>query len=293
MDLVRRALADLGGVPVRAGSLDRDGRALMWVEAGAGTTVVLVAGAGETVLTWGPLFGRLVQRGRIVAYDRAGLGSSSPHPRATAQDAVDDLAALVETVGPAVVVGHSWGGLLAEVLALTRPDLVRGLVLVDPTHEDVFGAVPLRLRLAEAAMLRGIVVRNRLGRARPVVAGMAQELAEHCSSDPSTRAKVVRAYVASYASTSQLATIGRENRLAASSAAWVRPIRAAHAFPDIPITMITAGDKPLADLSRTLNEQVAPAAELHFVERSGHYVHRDSPEDVLAALNRVVEGIAT
>jgi pimeloyl-ACP methyl ester carboxylesterase len=87
------------------------------------------AGAGETVLTWAPVFADLVTRGRVVAYDRAGLGSSSPHRGSTAQDAVDDLAFVLEAVGPAVVVGHSWGGLLTEVLALTRPDLVRGLVL--------------------------------------------------------------------------------------------------------------------------------------------------------------------
>lgn len=150
------------------------------------------------MLTWAPVFADLVTRGRIVAYDRAGLGSSTPHRGSTAQDAVDDLTSVLEAVGPAVVVGHSWGGLLTEVLALT--DLVRGLVLVDPTHEDVFSAVPQRVRAAEALMLRGIVVRHLVGRARPIVTAMAEELAVRCTTDTETREALVRAYEASYSS---------------------------------------------------------------------------------------------
>jgi len=213
VEIVRTALMDLVGAPVRAGLIDRGGRMLRWVEAGEGTTFVLVAGAGETVLTWAPLFQRMVERGRVVAYDRAGLGASDRNPRSTAESAVDDLAALIRVVGPAVVVGHSWGGLLAELVALTRPELVRGLVLVDPTHEDLFAEIPLRMRLAEAVMMRGIVVRHRLGRARPIISGMAEELADHCANGGATRAGIVAAYEGSYAKASQLATIGVENRL--------------------------------------------------------------------------------
>lgn len=287
MDLVRLALADLTGAPFQAGSVDRGGRTLRWVEAGDGTTVVMVAGAGETVLTWAPLLTRLVERERIVAYDRAGLGASDRHWRSTAQSAVDDLAAVLETFGPAIVVGHSWGGLLAEVLALTRPELVRGLILIDPTHEGVFAGVPLRMRLAEAAMMRGIVVRHWFGRARPIVHGMAEDLAGHCATDEATRARVVLAYEASYAKTSQLAAIGKENRLSGRCGSWVGPIRAECTFPDVPITMLMAGNKPFAERSRRLNSAVTPDAELVVIEESGHYIHRDHPDAVLTALDRV------
>ncbi len=45
-----------------------------------------------------------------------------------------DVAALIESLGhqPAVVVGHSLGGVVAMALATSRPDLVRGLFLEDP-----------------------------------------------------------------------------------------------------------------------------------------------------------------
>ena len=36
---------------------------------------------------------------------------------------------------PCVLAGHSWGGILVQLLAFRRPDLAAGLVLVDPGHE--------------------------------------------------------------------------------------------------------------------------------------------------------------
>ena len=248
----------------------------------------MVAGAGETVLTWAPLLNELVARGRIIAYDRAGLGSSDPHRRSTAESALEDLAAVVTDVGPAVVVGHSWGGLLTQMLALTRPDLVVGLVLVDPTHEDVVAAIPMRMRLAEEAMMRGIVVRHWLGRAKPIVHAMAQDLADHSTSDEATQERLISAYEASYATTSQLSAIGRENRISNRCGGWVRKIRTGHAFPPVPVEMLMAGNKPFAERSRELNERVAVGAERTLVEDSGHYIHRDSPTAVLHALDRVL-----
>jgi pimeloyl-ACP methyl ester carboxylesterase len=289
VDLVRLALSELTDSAVQVGTVDSDARTLTWVEAGSGARIVMVAGAGETVLTWAPLFKGLVDRGRIIAYDRAGLGSSDPHQRSTAQSATDDLAAVLDAVGPSIVVGHSWGGLLAEALALTRPDLLRGLVLLDPTHEGVFDAVPLRMRLAESVMLRGIVVRHWFGRAGPIVHGMATDLAEHCTSDDATRARITEAYEASYSKTSQLATIGRENRISGHCSSWMEPIRAQRTYPDIPIIVLMAGDKPFADRSRALNEAATPSAEHVFIQESGHYIHRDHPSAVLDALDRVVE----
>jgi pimeloyl-ACP methyl ester carboxylesterase len=56
----------------------------------------------------------------------------------TAQQGVADLHALLSAAGesrPYVLVGHSWGGLIARLFASTYPDEVAGLVLVDPASE--------------------------------------------------------------------------------------------------------------------------------------------------------------
>jgi len=54
------------------------------------------------------------------------------------QQDVDDVVALIGAArlpGPFVFVAHSYGGLILDQLARTRPDLVAGLVMVDPTSE--------------------------------------------------------------------------------------------------------------------------------------------------------------
>jgi pimeloyl-ACP methyl ester carboxylesterase len=80
----------------------------------------------------------------VCAYDRPNTRPDPPdqstpvaQPHTIAQD-VDDIVKLVAAAhlsGPFVVVAHSYGGLLADLLARTHPDLVAGLVFVDPTSE--------------------------------------------------------------------------------------------------------------------------------------------------------------
>ena len=83
---------------------------------------------------------------RVCAYDRPGttrndntVTDSTPVLQpTTAQQGVVDLHALLTATkepGPYVLVGHSWGGLIARLFASTYPDEVAGLVLVDPASE--------------------------------------------------------------------------------------------------------------------------------------------------------------
>jgi len=81
---------------------------------------------------------------RVCAYDRpntrpdgADRSTDVPQPHGVQQD-VDDVVALInasQLPTPLVVVAHSYGGLIADLLARTRPDLVAGLVMVDPVSE--------------------------------------------------------------------------------------------------------------------------------------------------------------
>lgn len=86
------------------------------------------------VVTFAAVFRELATDHRVIAYDRAGYGMSDPAPLSVELQ-VGDLVALLEEVGPAVVVGHSWGGLLAQLATWERPELVSALVLLDPSHE--------------------------------------------------------------------------------------------------------------------------------------------------------------
>jgi pimeloyl-ACP methyl ester carboxylesterase len=108
---------------------------LATTNAGEGPPVLLVHGLGGFKESWGRLPGLIADNGRrAVAVDLPGWGESpapgsAPHsPRWYAAR----LAPLLADLGPAIVVGHSLGCQASVRLAVARPDLVRGLVLLAP-----------------------------------------------------------------------------------------------------------------------------------------------------------------
>jgi pimeloyl-ACP methyl ester carboxylesterase len=101
--------------------------------------------------TWAHLTPRWREHRRVLAVDLRGHGASSaPRSGYALPDLAGDLAALLdgEELRGAVVVAHSLGCSVASLLAVARPDLVAGLVLVDP---DYGGSPASRDRLAALA----------------------------------------------------------------------------------------------------------------------------------------------
>jgi pimeloyl-ACP methyl ester carboxylesterase len=106
----------------------------------SGPSVILESGLAATSLTWALVQPLIAQFARVMSYDRASLGWSdnATHP-ATALNAVQDLELLLsraELPAPFVLVGHSFGALIARILQQRHPELVAGLVLVDPVVRD-------------------------------------------------------------------------------------------------------------------------------------------------------------
>ena len=130
--------------------MDPGRRVVRRVEAGAGEpAVVLEAGRGNGAASWQRVMPLLAPHVRVAAYDRAGLGGSAPAPGLVNIDRqVGDLASVITglAAGPCVLAGHSWGGILVQLLTFRRPDLVAGLVLVDPGHEEMEAGLPLALQ---------------------------------------------------------------------------------------------------------------------------------------------------
>lgn len=104
----------------------------------APATLVFIHGLGGAQSTWATVLGNFADGSRVVALDLPGHGASSkPSPDDGGDYSVPALAAAVGEViekldlAPSVLIGHSLGGGVALDLALSRPKLVRGLVLVD------------------------------------------------------------------------------------------------------------------------------------------------------------------
>ncbi|MCA8902755.1 MAG: alpha/beta hydrolase [Hyphomonas sp.] len=107
----------------------------------AGPPVLMIHGASANAreFSW-TLAPRLEEDFRVLMADRPGHGYSARPPGAdTLAVQAAQMAGVLEQMAPgekAVVVGHSFGGAVALRLALDRPDLVEGLVLLAPVTHD-------------------------------------------------------------------------------------------------------------------------------------------------------------
>lgn len=104
--------------------------------AGEGRPVVFIHGLGWDHSLWQRQTRRLSSRYLVVAADTRGHGASDKPPGPYSIDMfVEDWAGLCDYLGieQAVFVGFSLGGMIAQRLALLRPDLIGGLVLAGTT----------------------------------------------------------------------------------------------------------------------------------------------------------------
>jgi pimeloyl-ACP methyl ester carboxylesterase len=125
----------LGGPP--GGLLDIGGGRRLFVHcSGTGApVVVLESGAGADATEWQAVQPAVSRMTRTCAYDRAGTGSSvAPAGIRDGRDEVSDLERLLahlRLAPPYVLVGHSFGGVIARAYAGQHPADTAGLVLVD------------------------------------------------------------------------------------------------------------------------------------------------------------------
>ena len=117
------------------------GRSLYMECVGSGSpTVVLEAGFGADTHSWQDVQPEVGRSTRTCAYDRAGTGNSVAPPGVRdARDEIADLRRLLARAHaepPYVLVGHSYGGVLARVFAHLYPSETAGLVLIDTMGRD-------------------------------------------------------------------------------------------------------------------------------------------------------------
>jgi pimeloyl-ACP methyl ester carboxylesterase len=253
-----------------SGNVDIGGRQLFLRCIGDGDpTVVLEGGTTED---WFELQNRLSGHTRLCSYDRANApwGRSDPAstPR-TARDVVDDLHALLgnaEVPGPYVLVGHSNGGLFAQLYAHLHPDEVAGLVLLDAVHVDY---TDRRLALFESVN-GGPTPDGPSSASRPVFIDPGQRILLDAS-----QAQV------------------REARQASP----LRPMPLfvlSHGKPnadELPLGSIDRADEELwRELQRELAALV-PGARHAVAENAGHDIAADQPEAVVDATLQVVTAV--
>ena len=104
-----------------------------YIREGSGEPLLFISGTGSDLRAKpGVMDGPLPRHFDVLAYDQRGLGQTSkPDVAYSMADYADDAAALIEATGwdSALVAGFSFGGMVAQELALRHPGRVRRLVL--------------------------------------------------------------------------------------------------------------------------------------------------------------------
>jgi pimeloyl-ACP methyl ester carboxylesterase len=259
----RGAMVEIGGRTLRAVRAGPSG------EARAGAPLILLEhGAFGCATDWSVVQDRLASAGlRSIAYDRAGLGHSPPGPvprdgRAIVADMHALLQAMGET-GPVVLVGHSMGGLMVRLYAVTWPEQVLGVVLVDAVAPEIMKD-PVRARGVHAygRLLRAVAAIARLGLMRPVALAVGNRMGLEGGATVEKR----RIYGAP----------GHAHWSAEEVAWWPATsdmVSAAELADSLPVAVVTAGSETVMPWLKALQVLPAHASRHGYVEHvrgAGH-----------------------
>ena len=230
----------------------------------AGTpTVILESGFANPSSVWNRVQPEVAKFARVCSYDRAGMGTSDPVPAPrTIVQVTEDLHTLTANAkipGPYILVGHSLGGMLVRLYASYYPAEVVGMVLVDSTHEDEADR--------GVALMPAETLKEMLKRAGPEdLKVRAPEAIDTCS---------IR---------SLMGAMNWRGDIPLVVLTQGQPYRA----EDYPIPSMAPKYYQLhLELQRELVSR-SPRGRQVIAEKSGHFIHQDQPELVVAAVREVI-----
>lgn len=117
-----------------------DGRACSYFELGRGDPIVFLHGFPDTGARWIPVMHALASEHRTIAPDLPGFGRSDAIPSLQVLVLADWILTLIAQASeqPVWLVGHDWGGLVAWYIASRFPSRVRGVMIVNGPHPEVY-----------------------------------------------------------------------------------------------------------------------------------------------------------
>lgn len=194
----------------------------------------------------------------------------------------DDLAAFIRGLGPGpvVLVGASYGGLVALETTRHHPELVRALVLVEPAALGLLARTPSGDSVRRVAMAGLIPLREMFERGDSIAA-LSAFLSG--TGGPLGGLDAVPAAVRAYF-ISQMPEFRRE--MMAPSDAYEPPLTCADLAPVRAPTLVLRSERASPLFSRIVEELSAclPAARVVTIPRAGHTMARDNPMEFNAVV---------
>ncbi|MGR3493644.1 alpha/beta fold hydrolase [Citreimonas sp.] len=252
---------------------DATQRGLALSESGVGLPVICLHSIGLDRNSWARFARRIGAAHRVVAVDLPGHGGSLDRTEgAGLADDAGRVAMLLDKLetGPVIVVGVSMGGMVAQELALARPDLVCGLVL---------GACP-----------PGISEQNREGlraRGQPALAHGMEYVAD---------AMIPRWFSSAFREDAA-AVAARDTLLRHDPMNWARGWAAIAEFDrrddlgkiTCPVLCLAGGEDPATPLAAMEHmAEGVPDGRLEIIESGPHMLHIETADAFTAAVTRFI-----
>ncbi|SDK44973.1 Pimeloyl-ACP methyl ester carboxylesterase [Actinopolyspora mzabensis] len=242
-----------------------------------------------------PLAAALPERELLIP-DLPGFGDSGPmstrrHDAAGYARAVVELLRKLDHRGERVdLLGHSFGSVVAAAVAAGSPELVRGLVLLNPISTPASqGPAALLARLTSLYYRLGELLPVRLGRAllsnRWIVLGASHAMLR--TRDPRVRRFAHESHLRHFSRFHSPALLAETYRSSVSETV------ADHATELTTRTLLIAGETdeiaPLAGQRRMRDSLVD--AELEVIEEVGHLVHYEAPRHAARSIRRFLDAV--
>ena len=242
--------------------------------------VVFESGLGLSRLLWANVAHLLAKAGyRTISYDRSGLGRSPAATERSLEALVADLEQVVRAYAPqgAIIVGHSYGGIMARLLTARQPQLVKALVLVDPSSEFVGAQIgPLGKRLE--ALFDSAITFSRDLKLLPIFL-----MAAGYKHLPARLQQKVRVEDVSDAA---LKARRQENKGYYPALAKLR--ESPLPYPQVPVEILLASSSPESEWFKAHSEYASklPDAHLWQASTSSHMVPLLKPQEVALAVKQ-------
>ncbi|MGR3323703.1 MAG: alpha/beta fold hydrolase [Pseudooceanicola sp.] len=237
-------------------------------DARPGTPPLLIAhGLYGSARNWNVIAKRLSETRQVIAVDMRNHGASPWFDSHGYEDMAGDMAEVLEEIGPADVMGHSMGGKAAMVLALTRPELVRRLIVA-----DIAPVAYPHSQLVNIEAMQGVDL-SRVERRSDAEAQLAAWIEE-----PGQRSFLTQSLDL------------KEKRWRLNLDVLAREMPRIVGFPDIsarydgPTLFLTGGDSGYVKREdRPRIKEFFPKAQVLGIPGAGHWLHAEKPREFVAA----------
>lgn len=280
--------------PPQGSFVDVDGVRLHYVERGQGQPVVLLHGDGSMIQDFelSGLIDLAAQKYRVIVFDRPGYGYSA-RPRSTiwtpqAQASLLNKALRQLGIEQPIVVGHSWGTLVAISLGLDHPDNVKSLVLLSGYYYPT-PRMDVPLLSPPAVPVIGDLLRYTIS---PLLGRMVWPLMKRRIFGP---AKVPARFDEKFPVWMTLRP--SQLRAAAADAALMIPAAFSlrHRYHELTMpVVIMAGDRDRFVSMHIHSEQLhreLPHSTLHVTHGAGHMVHHLAQNQVMEAIDQAATAL--